>query len=403
MRELSSRLIEMLNARRLRLQQQHYQLQQQHNDRVSVMRRGNTSIGLSQREPTLGNTPVPLPPPPLPDTPPPAVQAANERAPATSTPHLNQTQRLSFVKKRERNFLAAFCSIFCIAVLTVSLAETRWFFLNGGGCNVNYLGVSYFFVPGLMESRVEASKVSKFDINVYNFILPNGFTLRNCANFDILLIMRLMIAFIFMAIVSSLIGLMIDSFGFMRTTVKLIRRHAIFHIITTILCLIINGFCFWVSERIYDQQYLTRFKKGKRVDVQFDVSYYLIVLASGLSILATAFTLVRRYPTDEDEQLDRILEEYTGFEDPMSLERSLPASAQTAESTVNTQNLSAGVCVPRFAAASSREVVPLLPPATPPPSIRSINNFDDVPSTCASHMNEPPPPYLDDDTVPLIV
>lgn len=217
--------------------------------------------------------------------------------------------------------------------------------------------------------------------------------------------MRLMIAFIFMAIVSSLIGLLLDSFGFMRTSVKLIRRHAIFHIITTILCLIINGFCFWVSERIYDQQYLTRFKKGKRVDVQFDVSYYLVVLASGLSILATAFTLVRRYPTDEDEQLDRILEEYTGFEDPMSLERSLPATANAliVDSTVNTQNLNAGVCVPSV--GFSREVVPLLPPATPPPSIRSISNGDEcsASNSCAPHMNEPPPPYLDDDTVPLIV
>lgn len=66
-----------------------------------------------------------------------------------------------------------------------------------------------------------------------------------------------------------------------------------------------------------EQQNETRPKRGKRVDVAFDVSYYLIVLASGLSILATAFTLIRRYPTDEDEQLERLLEEYTGFEEPL--------------------------------------------------------------------------------------
>ncbi len=69
-------------------------------------------------------------------------------------------------------------------------------------------------------------------------------------------------------------GLIFDSFGFMKDGVKLIRRHAIFHILTVIICLIINGFCFWITERIYEQQYLTRFKKGKRIDVQFDVSYY---------------------------------------------------------------------------------------------------------------------------------
>jgi hypothetical protein len=68
--------------------------------------------------------------------------------------------------------------------------------------------------------------------------------------------------------------------------------------------------------------------KGKKIDVTFDVSYYLIVLASGLAILATAFTLIRRYPTDEDEQLERLLEEYTGFDEPVQLERSLPAIVQ---------------------------------------------------------------------------
>jgi hypothetical protein len=69
-------------------------------------------------------------------------------------------------------------------------------------------------------------------------------------------------------------GIIFDSFGFMKDGVKLIRRHAIFHILTVIIGLIINGFCFWITERIYEQQYLTRFKKGKRIDVQFDVSYY---------------------------------------------------------------------------------------------------------------------------------
>jgi len=69
-------------------------------------------------------------------------------------------------------------------------------------------------------------------------------------------------------------GIIFDSFGFMKDGVKLIRRHAIFHILTVIIGLIINGFCFWITERIYEQQYLTRFKKGKRIGVQFDVSYY---------------------------------------------------------------------------------------------------------------------------------
>ena len=138
--------------------------------------------------------------------------------------------------------------------------------------------------------------------------------------------MRIVIAFIFMAIFSSCLGLMIDTFGCMKPSVKLVRRNAVFHIVTVIFCLAINGFCFWVSERMFDQQAKTRLKKGKKIDVAFDVSYYLIVTASGLSILATAFTLIRRYPNDEDEQIERLLEEYTGgYEESLHVERSLPA------------------------------------------------------------------------------
>lgn len=129
--------------------------------------------------------------------------------------------------------------------------------------------------------------------------------------------MRTVIAFVFLSILSSSIALLLDMFGCMRPGLKLVRRHAIFHILTCIFCLAISGLCFWISERMNDQQIETRAKRGKRIDVTFAVSYYLVVLASGLSILATAFTLIRRYPTDEDEQLERLLEEYTGFEEPL--------------------------------------------------------------------------------------
>jgi hypothetical protein len=80
------------------------------------------------------------------------------------------------INKRERNLLSACCSIFCIAILAVSLVETRWFYLNGGGCNVNYLGVAHFFAPGRLEYQIDRSKVSKdVDIVVYNFYMSNGF------------------------------------------------------------------------------------------------------------------------------------------------------------------------------------------------------------------------------------
>lgn len=78
------------------------------------------------------------------------------------------------LKRSERNILSASCAVFCIAILAVSLVEIRWFYLNGGGCNVNYLGVAHFFAPGRLEYKLEMSKVDKKQITVYKFILPNG-------------------------------------------------------------------------------------------------------------------------------------------------------------------------------------------------------------------------------------
>jgi hypothetical protein len=304
-------------------------------------------------------------------------------------------------KHSERNLLSASCSIFCIAILAVSLIEIRWFYLNGGGCNVNYLGAAHFFSPSRLEYQLEMSKITKTEYRAYTFYLSNGLELRNCANREIMLIMRTCIAFVFLAIFSSCCGLMLDTFGCMRPPgLRLIRRNAVFHIMTVIFCLIINGFCFWLTEKMQDQQNETRSKKGKKILVQFDVSYYLIVIASGLSILATAFTLIRRYPSDEDEQLERLLEEYTGFEEPIHLERSLPATNTNTITTPNNNN--------------NNNIVPP-PPLTPPPSLHcnNINNNNNslvlnVPLTSVAIINnnnnatttniEPPPPYHHQDT-----
>jgi hypothetical protein len=216
--------------------------------------------------------------------------------------------------------------------------------------------------------------------------------------------MRTVIAFVFLAIFSSCIGLLLDTFGCMHFCFKLTRRHAIFHIITVVLCLAVNGFCFWISERMAEQQFETRTKKGKKVDVSFDVSYYLIVLASGMSILATAFNLIRRYSSDEDEQLERLLEEYTGFEDPVHLERSLPANhytnnpnANTCYSNVNMASNTRSVNNHEFYFFNTHpqvEMRPPAPPATPPPPLHH-NHYtregSNAASTCAN--SEPPPPY----------
>lgn len=328
--------------------------------------------------------------------------ASRNNTSSASTQNQSYQMNLFNTKRAERNILSASCAVFCIAILAVSLVEIRWFHLDGGGCNVNYIGVAHFFAPGRLEYQLEMSKVDRSkEITVYKFILPNGLVLKNCANSEIMLIMRAVIAFVFLAIFSSCIGLMLDTFGCMKSGVKVIRRHGVFHILTVVFCLIINGFCFWISEKMFEQQNDTRSKKGKKIDISFDVSYYLIVLASGLSILATAFTLIRRYPTDEDEQLERLLEEYTGFEEPVHLERSLPAVVHPSCQPLN--NLSDQSIINNFvngnnAQANSNylltrlssrpQLAPPPPPATPPPPLH-VN----ITNPRRNSNSEPPPPY----------
>jgi hypothetical protein len=54
----------------------------------------------------------------------------------------------SIIKRYERNYASASCSMFAIAALAVSLSDYRWFWLNGGSCNSKYIGLSMFFAVG---------------------------------------------------------------------------------------------------------------------------------------------------------------------------------------------------------------------------------------------------------------
>lgn len=80
--------------------------------------------------------------------------------------------------------------------------------------------------------------------------------------------------------------------------------HIIF-IVIVCLCTMVIGLCFYASEIIYDIQQRTRTKIGKKVDVQFDIAYYLLVMSNCLLLLATAFAVLRKYPTHEEEDFER--------------------------------------------------------------------------------------------------
>jgi hypothetical protein len=48
----------------------------------------------------------------------------------TSSAYNSLSYLFNNIKKRERNLLSACCAVFSIAILSVSLVETRWFFFE---------------------------------------------------------------------------------------------------------------------------------------------------------------------------------------------------------------------------------------------------------------------------------
>ncbi|CAF0767892.1 unnamed protein product [Didymodactylos carnosus] len=231
---------------------------------------------------------------------------------ATNTP--GSTGRrffTSFSKKFERNYVSASCSMFAIAALAVSMADYRWFWLNGGGCNSKYIGLSMFFAVGkLYVVRSNAPWDPSIPNDIYEFKVNEYLDLVGCVDTRSILVLRLIITLICLSIFCSTIGFLLDAL--------------------VLLCTIISGLCFWASELIYDIQDKNRSKIGKKVEVHFDVAYYLIVISSGLSLLAAAFALLRRYPTSEEEHFERLMEDWSSREEPLFIERALPATTTTS-------------------------------------------------------------------------
>lgn len=76
---------------------------------------------------------------------------------------------------------------------------------------------------------------------------------------------------------------------------------------SVIICVVINGFCYWLTLEIENLQKTTKTHKGSQVLVTFDVSFYLVAAAGGMAVLATACNCLRRYAMYEDSQADDLL------------------------------------------------------------------------------------------------
>ncbi|XP_022080803.1 transmembrane protein 127-like [Acanthaster planci] len=196
-------------------------------------------------------------------------------------------------KRAERNLVAAILGMVVIAVLISSLAEKKWFYLHGGQCSS-------------LNKKNE-------DLGAYQFLTPGIETdpgYKYCFNFQVVSIMRSVIAFIFLAITASLFAFFLDTLGPMQPSLKVIRRHAVGNIVTVLLCLMMCGFCHWSASLMEDVLNQHKLAEGSKVVVAFGIGYYLIVASGALSVIIAATNLLRPYSSYDETPRERLIEDW---------------------------------------------------------------------------------------------
>ena len=94
-----------------------------------------------------------------------------------------------------------------------------------------------------------------------------------------------------------------------------------FFLFAVIVCVTINGFSFLVTQLIEALQKETKLHEFSKIDMRFDVSFYLIAAAGGLSVIGAACNLMRRYPnynrSPTREHHEALLSDYEGMDIPL--------------------------------------------------------------------------------------
>lgn len=242
--------------------------------------------------------------------------------------HHHRSRTRLRIKYKEKNFLAAVCSMITIVILSTALAEPKWISLKGGGCEVTggqrnhlgtaqFLGTNQFFYPGHFPSREVSFGDDAVEHEIYQYGPGIDDKMDNCVTYKAVLLFKTIISFCFLGILCSLAAFILDLLGPKSRGLKLLRRNAILSIVTVIICVVINLFCYWITTEVDALQKRSKTHTGSKVSVDFDISFYLVTVAGCVALLATAFNCLRRYPMYEDSQGESLLDDYDGM-DPVS-------------------------------------------------------------------------------------
>ncbi|XP_005097510.1 transmembrane protein 127 [Aplysia californica] len=222
----------------------------------------------------------------------------------------------TYFQHKERNFASASCSMVTIVLLCTSL-EPNWIYMSGGDCHLLHdpkgslhtLSTRQFFSNGHFYKNYPLTSAGDM---VYKFGGSSNDILVNCVTYTAVLLFKASIAFTLIAVVFSFISFLLDLFGPTYQLLKLLRRNAIFNILTVVMCISINLFAYWITSAVERLQESSRMHLGSKVEVTFAASFYLITAAGGMSVLATACNCLRRHKGVEAEhvrQADRYFDD----------------------------------------------------------------------------------------------
>lgn len=224
-------------------------------------------------------------------------------------------------KHRNMNILSALLGTATLVVLCACLVEPEWFKMTGGKCCLSKIGLNMFFgVFSLDEFSSSSVKSCEGGDNDVSF----------CVDAEVVMLMHVVIAFCFLAIISSLYSFVLDVISpRKRPFWKSMKRYAIGYILCVLHIATVIGFAFWASEALQNVQMYNKQFVGSKIEVTFGTGVYLATTAGGIAILATAANLMRQYPTEEEEQAEQLLEAMEEAEEEAN--RSSPGNGDDPE------------------------------------------------------------------------
>ncbi|KAK8390199.1 hypothetical protein O3P69_013047 [Scylla paramamosain] len=208
----------------------------------------------------------------------------------------------------ERNLLSGLVNVAVVVVVCVAVFQPRWFWMDGGGCSTNNLSLYLFFLAGqFVRVNGDASSTtfysvpddapSSSDAPASYIYYINGEELELCVTPHIVSLLEVVIGLVFLMLCAASVQLILDLAGSAGKAARCLRRNALPSIVAVWACVASVGVCYRLTVLLEALQEATKPSHGlsamDRVQVKFDVGFYLLVLAGGLSVLAVGCSWLR--------------------------------------------------------------------------------------------------------------